>query len=45
MQLHAGFTSFCSSRALLSRCSSAARLMHGRGGREGVDIRAKPHRL
>lgn len=34
MQSHAGFTSFCSSRALLSRCSSAVRLMHDqkRGG-------------
>lgn len=36
MQSHAGFTSFCSSRALLSRCSSAARLMHGQGGGVGV---------
>lgn len=36
MQSHAGFTSFCSSRALLSRCSSAARLMHGQGGGGGV---------
>lgn len=45
MQSHAGFTSFCSSLALLSHCSLAARLIHGLGGGGGVDIRAKLHRL